>query len=138
MKKQWIAIIGGGVLAISLAVAGVGFADSEKSQIIQGTIQVTDQSEVEFPAMAKITLDQAIRGLMESTPGQILKAELEDEDGFLVYSFEVVNPDKTIMDVKLDAGSGKVLAIRKDKAEEHDHEKGDHEHNEHGDHEREE
>jgi len=38
----------------------------------------------------------------------------------------VVTADKTIVDVKVDAGSGKVLAMDRDKADDEDHESGEH------------
>lgn len=131
MKNQWIAILGSGVMVIGLAVAGTSFADSGNGQRIHGAIPVTNQSEAEFPTMAKITLNQAVQRVAASTPGRVLKAELEEEDGFLVYSVEVAQPDQSVVEVKLDAGSGKTLARRVDKADRRDHEKEDHESDDH-------
>jgi uncharacterized membrane protein YkoI len=54
-----------------------------------------------------------------------LKTELEDENGFLVYGIEVVSADKSVVDVKVDAGTGKVLAMEKDKADDEDRESGE-------------
>jgi uncharacterized membrane protein YkoI len=42
-------------------------------------------------------------------PGTVLKAELEVEDGCLMYSFEIVGAGKKITEVEIDAGNGKVL-----------------------------
>ena len=55
----------------------------------------------------------------------MLKTTLENENGFLVYGVEVVTADKAVMEVKVDAGSGKVLAINPDKADDEEHEHGD-------------
>lgn len=135
MKKQLITIIGSGTLAVTLLVAGIGFADSDMDKIITGTIHVPSQSESDFPALTKITMGQAIQKALASASGKVLKAELKEEDGFLVYRVEIVTPDKTVMQIILDAGSGNVLLINKDKAdheyrEDKDHEHGDHEENE--------
>ena len=114
MKKKLITVIGIGALFIGIASTGVSFADSDDTEIRNGTIRIEKHSEAEFPSMAKISLDQAVQRVLASVHGQVLKTELEDENGFLVYGVEVVTPDKTIMDVKVDAGSGKVLSMDQD------------------------
>lgn len=129
MKKKWAAVIGTGVLVSGLAIAGGSFAKSEQSEVRNGTIRVENQAETDFPAMAKIKMDQAVQTALAAVPGQVLKTELEDENGFLVYGVEVVTADKTIMDVKVDAGSGKVLAMDRDEADEEHHD-GHHDHEE--------
>jgi uncharacterized membrane protein YkoI len=125
MKKKWIAIIGSGALVVGIAVAGVSFADSDDNEIRNGTIRIEQQSEAEFPSIAKISMDQAVQQALASVQGQVLKTELEGENGFLVYGVEVVTADKAIVDVKVDAGSGKVLAMERDKADDEDHDVGE-------------
>ncbi|MBB5347192.1 PepSY domain-containing protein [Desulfoprunum benzoelyticum] len=114
MQKKWIVIIGSGVLVSGLAVAGASFAKSENGEVSGGTIRIEKQSKAEFPSMAKISMVQAVQTALASVQGQVLEAELEDEDGFLVYGIEVVSADKTVMDVTVDAGTGKVLAMEED------------------------
>jgi len=135
MKNQWITFIGSGALVLGLAVAGISFAEADSAPRIQGTIPVTTQQEADFPAMAKVSLNQAMEAALKSNTGRVMKAELEDENGFLVYSVEVVTPDHNTMEVVLDAGSGKVLSMHEDKADRDGHEKGDHERGEHEDRE---
>lgn len=105
---------GAGALLLNIAVAGVSLADHDETEIRNGTIRIEKQSEAEFPSMAKISMDQAVQQALASVPGRVLKTELEDENGFLVYGIEVVTADKDVMDVKVDAGSGKVLAMERD------------------------
>jgi uncharacterized membrane protein YkoI len=118
MKKRLIAVIGSGALIMGIAVAGVSFADTE---IHNGTIRIEKQSEAEFPSMAKVSMDQAVQNALASVQGRVLKAELEDEDGFLVYGVEVVTADKSITEVMVDAGTGKVMAMEQDKVDKDDH-----------------
>ena len=125
MKKKWINIIGSGVLVIGLALAGASLAKSDDSGVRDGTIRIENQVEADFPALAKITWNQAVQKALSAVHGQVLKTELEDENGFLVYGIEVVTADKAIVDVKVDAGSGKVLAMDRDKADDEDHEHSD-------------
>ncbi len=140
MKKKWIAITGS-VLVIGLTVAGASFAASDEAGIRNGTIRVANQSESQFPSMARISMDQAVQKALATVQGQVLKTELEDENGFLVYGVEVISADKDIVDVKVDAGSGKVLAMDKDTVDENGHggyrdrDKDEHEHD--GDRDRE-
>ena len=132
MKKKWIVIVGSGALVIGLTIAGASFAKSDKAEVRGGTIRIENQAEANFPALAKITMDQAVQKALASVQGQVLKTELEDENGFLVYGVEVVTADKAIVDVKVDASSGNVLAMAQDKADNEDHESA-----EQGDRERE-
>ena len=96
MKGKWIAVIGSGALAIGFAVAGASFADTDGTEVKNGTIRIEKQTEAEFPSMAKISMDQAVERALASVQGQILKAELDDENGFLVYDVEVVSAAKAI------------------------------------------
>jgi hypothetical protein len=52
------------------------------------------------------------------------EVELENEDGNIVFGVEVTRPDGTKLDVKVDAGTGKVLASEPDddRGDGHDHE----------------
>ena len=126
MNKKWITMIGSGVLVTGLAVAGASFVKSDDSDVRDGTIRLEKQAEADFPALAKLTLDQAVAKALDAVQGNVLKTELESENGFLVYGVEVVTPEKAIVDVKVDAGSGKVLAMDRDEADDEDHESGEH------------
>jgi hypothetical protein len=117
MRKKWIAVVGSCALVAGLVVAGAGFAGPGQSEFRNGTIRIEKHAEAEFPSLAKIPMDQAVRMALAAVQGQVLKAELEDENGFLVYGVEVVTADKTVKDVKVDAGSGKVLALDRDQAD---------------------
>ena len=121
MNKKWSIAVGAGVVAIGLALGAAIFAESDESDIRDGTIRVEQKSEADFPALAKISLNQAVEKALNAAPGNVLKTELENEDGFLVYEVKVVTPDKSIRDVKVDAGSGKILALEKEKAHGEEH-----------------
>jgi uncharacterized membrane protein YkoI len=57
-------------------------------------------------AQAKITSEEAQAMALKANPGAtVTKAELDDENGALVYSVELSNG----LDVKVDAGNGKIL-----------------------------
>lgn len=125
MRKEWIAIIGSSAQVIGLAVGGASFAKSDDRDVRSGTIRLENQVEADFPALAKLTPAQAVQKALVAVQGQVLKTELENENGFLVYGVKVVTADKSIVDVKVDAGSGKVLSMDRDKVDDEDHEHGE-------------
>ena len=73
-----------------------------------------------------ITFVQEVKKALDAVKGEVLKTELENENGFLVYSVEIVTADKSIMDVKVDAGSGKVLAMERDTNDDEDRDSDEH------------
>jgi hypothetical protein len=114
MKGKWMAVMGTGVMAAVLFVAVPCFAADADEAVRGGSIVLHHESEAQFPALAKISHNQAVSAALKAIRGRILKTELEDENGFLVYEVEVVRPDKRIMEVMVDAGTGKVLATEPD------------------------
>ena len=69
---------------------------------------------------AKITLTQAIAAAEQHVGGKAAKAELEQSKGQWTFDVEVVKDAKTVMDVKVDATSGKVLSATADKTDHDD------------------
>ena len=126
MNKKWIAMIGTGAIIVGLSIAGASFAKADSHEVQDGTIRLAHQSEADFTALAQITFVQAVQKALDAVKGEVLKTELENETGFLVYSVEIVTADKSIMDVKVDAGSGKVLAMERDTNDDEDRASDEH------------
>jgi hypothetical protein len=122
LKNKWIGI--GMMVAVMIGtdILGLTFAKADGREVWSGTIHVGNHMESEFPDLAKIDFVQAVRAALKKVKGKVLKAELENENGFLIYGFGVVTKNKTIVNVKVDAGSGTVLTVDRDHV---DHEKGD-------------
>ena len=119
MKKKTLAICKmattfiTAVALASIVQAGMSFAGDNGKEVTSGTIRV-QQEESAYPGLAQITVEQAKDTALANIQGEVLKIELEEENGFLVYGVEVVGPDKTVTDVKIDAGNGDVLLVEKD------------------------
>lgn len=95
------------IVAAGLATAG-GLAYA--SQAGTGTNDaITNLSK------AQITLEQAVGTALGQHPGgKVTKAELDSEKGAAFYEVEVATADHKVFDVKIDAGSGKVLSSQLD------------------------
>jgi len=97
-------------LLLSGSIAGIAKA----TQQLNGSIKITNDNEANYANLSKVTLDQAIASALKAQPGKIIKAELENEDGYLVWGVEIASNNQ-INEVKVDAGNAKVLKIEKDK-----------------------
>jgi uncharacterized membrane protein YkoI len=119
MKGKWITVVGAGIVAAALSVAVPCFASDTEAEVTGGSIVLHHQSEAQYPALAKISSSQAVSTALKAVRGHVVKTELEDENGFLVYEVEVARPDHVIMEVLVDAGTGKVLATAPDEDAHH-------------------
>ncbi len=68
----------------------------------------------------KLSMEEAIATAKTQFPGQVLEAELEREDGQVVYEIEIVSTTGVVTEIKVDAESGELLSS---KIEDHEHEK---------------
>lgn len=121
----------GGVAAIALAGAagtalavGSGGEDDELSK--PGTITVDEAQLPEDDAaeqdalaeLATVTEEAATQAAVASVDGgESLAAELEDEDGFVVWEVDVRGADGAVHEVTVDAGDASVLGTEVDDEE---------------------
>lgn len=117
--------IGCSVALSFVAINSASAADKEK-EAPKGSIRPSgDIKPADLPALAKINFQQALNAALAKVPGNVIKAELEVEDGNLMYSFEIVGPNKKITEVEIDAGNGKVLDTEDESAEKESGKGGD-------------
>ena len=78
-----------------------------------GAPEVSEANEsAALAALAKVSEADARNAALAKFPGAtITKAELGDENGFVVWSIELTDASKAPQEVKIDAGSGAVLAV---------------------------
>jgi uncharacterized membrane protein YkoI len=110
------------LLAALLAFGGITVSAQQAKQ--KGSIRI-ESDEAGFAKMAKISMDSAINAALKEVPGKVLRAELEDENGYLVYGVEIAKADHQIVDVKVDAGNGTILKTDTDQADKEHHERED-------------
>ena len=113
-KSILFGVIGLTALGASLAFAGANGGRENDAALLSN---------------AKISLTQAIAAAEQHAQGKAVRAELEDENGTLVYGVEVASGTRTT-DVKVDINNGKILSAQADQA---DHEAEGREGQEHDD-----
>jgi uncharacterized membrane protein YkoI len=121
MKKA--SVITGMVMAGLIALGGTAVSAQQSNPA--GTIPVKNEEEARFAGMAKVSMDSAINAALKEVQGKVLRAELENQNGYLVYGIEIAKTDHQIVDVKVDAGDGKILKVENDQKEKEGHERGD-------------
>ncbi|MFH8608308.1 PepSY domain-containing protein [Streptomyces sp. NPDC018029] len=113
-----LTLVGGGT-ATALAVTG----DDESGAANRSSVQLKDhdrdddrkdddrddaaENTAEAKA-AKVTAADAVKAALADTKGTAVSAELDDEDGGLVWDVDILN-GKTWHSVEVDPGTGKVL-----------------------------
>lgn len=96
-RKIVIAAVTAAVLVGGTAAAAVAFADDH------------DSRDAGSGAAARVTAGDAASSAVRAVPGTVTEAELDDEDGALVWELDVYGSDRVWHDVTVDAGNGKVL-----------------------------
>lgn len=72
------------------------------------------RKDLERLQQARINLTQAVQAAQTHTPGQAVKAELDNHWGTTTYQVDVLQPDNTVMEIKVDAANGQILRAKKD------------------------
>ena len=119
---------GTGIIAASAGAAPAGGAtgaagqeqDGSQEPSYTGSIQAPEGSggeEAENAALsglAVITPEEAATAAGSAVAGTVGTAALENENGFVVYQVDVTAADGSVVEVKVDAGTGAVLAQEAD------------------------
>ncbi|MFD0338621.1 PepSY domain-containing protein [Streptomyces sp. NPDC127117] len=103
MKRKFvIAAVTAAVLVGGTAATAVAFSDDDGHDR-------EARSSVKSGDTARTGVAEAVTSAVEAVPGTVTEAELDDEDGGLVWELDVYGSDKVWHDVTVDAGNGKVL-----------------------------
>src|SRR5258708_25879527 len=101
--RKCLALTGTALLAASLPTGAVA---KEENTAAVGSIRPHGKVKpADLPALAGISFAAAMKAALIAAPGKIIKAELEIEDGNLMYSFEIVGAGKATTQVQIDAGN---------------------------------
>ena len=118
MKKKIIipalaaTLIGGAV--IGNGVFTTAFASNNAPTTTQAEDQKDDDNIAELQAKVKLTLDEAQVIALNKVAGTVKESELEDEDGVVVYGFEIQTASGDVNDVKVNAINGDIVKVEND------------------------
>ncbi|MGC8791687.1 MAG: PepSY domain-containing protein, partial [Desulfurella sp.] len=84
--KKLAALALGGLL-FATSAAGIATASSQ----LNGSIKITQDNEANYANLASVNIDQAVASALKAQPGQVIKAGLENEDGYLVWGVEIAS-----------------------------------------------
>ncbi|MGD6754482.1 PepSY domain-containing protein [Streptomyces sp. BH105] len=108
-----VALLGGGT---ATAVAVGNDDGSSKSAASKSSVQVKDddgvsdnQEEANEAKGAKVSAQDAIAAALKHTPGTAVGADLDSDDGRLVWEVDVIGSGDKWQHVDVDPGNGKVL-----------------------------
>lgn len=59
-------------------------------------------------------LSEVVEAVRREIPGELLKVELELEDGVYVYELKILRPEGRVQEIEADAATGKILDIEDD------------------------
>ncbi len=121
--KTSLRLAGALVLALGITVLGTGqkaqAASQKAAPALNCSIKIPDPAPTDLSTLAKIKAQDAINAAKKAYPGIAVKnAELDNENGCLVYSVELRNGGEILVD----AGNGKVLRKESPAAEHGKHE----------------
>lgn len=121
LKRSLLLVAIAGTAFVSALATHRALAKEAQEAPVQGTVPVQKRTlESALVNLAAISLPDAVARATASHPGKPLKAELENEDGFLIWSVEMVDASGTTTEVTVDAGNGAVLKTEVDRADDDD------------------
>lgn len=67
-----------------------------------------------FNRYSRISIEDAISIAMEQIPGEIVKIELDTENGTLVYEVDIITAQGIKYEMDIDAQTGRIINIERD------------------------
>lgn len=86
--------------ALSLLLPGAGFSGDRKEQ---------DQVREALQRGTILPLSMILAIVSKRAPGNVIKVELEGDDGMLIYGIKVLGTDGRVRKLKIDAHDGNIL-----------------------------
>ena len=70
--------------------------------------------QAKLASQANVPKEQAQAVALQNVAGEVIKSELEDEDGVVLWNFEIRKSDGKVTEVKVDAKTGKFVKAEND------------------------
>lgn len=112
---SFVAALGAGA-AVAANPGLLNLPDEVKKSSIK--VPENTETQAEFAKLATVTQKQAVDAALAVMPGKVVKAKLDDEDGYLVWQIDVAHAKGTT-EIAVDAGNGAVLAAEAEEDDDH-------------------
>jgi uncharacterized membrane protein YkoI len=114
MKRFWMVavialLVGTGLAYPVVAQPAPQQAETQDPKYACSISVPANTPTVKLAALAKLSTRQADAAASAVVAGTVIGVQLDDENGCLVYAVQINGSDGKIHDVKVDAGTGKVL-----------------------------
>jgi uncharacterized membrane protein YkoI len=85
--------------------------EDEEGEAAEGAAEASIKEMQSMAKTAKVTMAAALQTALKAAPGTAIVAELENEDGKLIFSFDILpSPDATeLKEIHVDAKTGAVI-----------------------------
>ena len=93
---------------VSVIVAGTSLT-ALSNQSNGGKGHGCDDLTIEQVNQAAVTPEQAMSIALADIPGKVVEAEMEMEDGALVWEIEILNNENQVYEFEIDAKDGRIL-----------------------------
>lgn len=90
------------------------FKCDKTGKIFEKELEVSSAAHPAFAALKKIDEEQARKIALEAYPGAIDKVEYEIVNDVAIYEFEIKMADGRVMEVEIDAATGKIVKAEED------------------------
>ncbi|WP_187969483.1 PepSY domain-containing protein [Aquibium microcysteis] len=94
------------VVLLLLVLPGPAFADDDRDDAERASRGARAGEFLPFARLARTALDRY--------PGKIVEAELDEDDGRVLYEIRILRPDGRVVEVELDARTGRILDVDED------------------------
>lgn len=68
----------------------------------------------QFSRYSRISIDDAMEIALEQIPGEVVKAELDTENGTLVYEVDIINMQGLKYEIVIDTQTGRIVKLERD------------------------
>lgn len=114
-----VAALGAGAALAASKASGYKLPDEVKSASIK--VPEDTETQADFAKLARVSQHEAEAAALALQPGQVVKAKLDDEEGYLVWQIDVKHAKGTT-EIAVDAGNSKVLAAEAEENDGNEHE----------------
>lgn len=94
------------LLVLLLVLPGPAFADDDRDDAERASRGMRSGEFLPFAQLA--------RAALERYPGRIVEAELDEDDGRILYEIKVLQSNGRVVEVEVDARTGRILDVDED------------------------